>query len=52
VGFDSAFKRICEIFANAKTRENGSDMPWLPGSTDGRSEMKQQSDPETYQHAS
>ncbi len=51
-GFYSAFKRICEIFANASIRENGSDMPWLPGGTGGRSEMKQQSHPETYQHAS
>jgi hypothetical protein len=52
VGFESAFKRICEIFADANVRENGSDMSWLPGRTYGRFEVKHKSANETYLHAS
>jgi hypothetical protein len=52
VGFESAFKRICEIFANANTREDGSDRPWLPGGTGNYFEVKHQSENETYLQAS
>src|SRR4051794_15948346 len=52
VGFDSAFRRICELFANADVRENSSNTPWLSGGTSGHFEVNRQSAPETYQHVS
>ncbi len=52
VGFKPAFKRVCEIFANANNRENGSDIPWLPGSTGLCFQVKHQSNLETYKHVS
>src|ERR1051325_1663963 len=29
VGFESAFHRLCEVFANANVQEKRRDMPWL-----------------------
>ena len=52
VGFESAFRRICELFANPDVRENGSDTPWLSGATPGHFEVNCQSGPKTYQHVS
>ena len=52
VGFEAAFRRICQTFANADVRENGSDTPWMSGGTPGHFEVNRQSGPETYQHVS
>src|ERR1041384_5778703 len=39
VGFEAAFRRICEIFANVDVRENDSNMPWLSAGTPGHFEV-------------
>jgi hypothetical protein len=44
--FQSALKRIYELLANADIRENGADMPSLPGGIGGCFEVKHQSGPE------
>jgi hypothetical protein len=52
VGFEWASRRLCEIFANANIREDGSDRPLLSSGTCNSFEVKHQSENETYLHAS
>ena len=42
VGFESAFRRICKVFAHANVREHGSDTPWLSGGTSTLFELNRQ----------
>jgi hypothetical protein len=51
IGFELAFRRLCEVFANVDISEECLDIPWLPGGTINTFPVTHQSSNVRYLHA-